>query len=424
MYLRVMAGVFELSNRKWICEGLPQSIEAEIKKKAKSPADEKRLRETALKKYARMQLDPGESIGVVTAQSLGEPGTQMTMRSFHFVGVGEMNVTLGLDRIIEILDVRRTPKTPAMQIYLKKPYNKDKNIAEKVANKIKQVPFDEIVDEFTLDLTSFTINAKLNPTELKMHGIKIKDLPLIMKNAAKGTTIKPLKESVTFASKDKDLKKLYKLKEKLKEIPVSGVNGVIDVLPVAKGNEYIVQTLGSNIIDVSKIDEVDESRVTSNDLYEVALVLGIEAARQTIINELVMVLNEEGMPVDLRHVMLVADAMCKTGDLRGITRHGITKEKKSVLARASFEVPLTHLIEAAVIGEEDHLTSVVENVMINQPIPVGTGLPELVVKVEPKKLEKAVKVAKKVVKKTAKKTVKPVAKTTDKTKKVAKKVKK
>ena len=108
--------------------------------------------------------------------------------------------------------------------------------------------------------------------------------------------------------------------------------------------------------------------------------MGIEAARRAIVDETMEILDKEGMLVDRRHIALMADIMTRDGTIKGVTRHGITKEKESVLARAAFEVPITHLVEASVRGETDNLTSVVENVMINQPVPIGTGLPELFIK--------------------------------------------
>jgi len=128
------------------------------------------------------------------------------------------------------------------------------------------------------------------------------------------------------------------------------------------------------------IDEVDETRTTTNDVFEVLNVLGVEAARQIIINEASKVIQDQGLDVDIRHIMLVADVMTNTGDVKGITRGGITGEKKSVLARASFETPMKHIVNASLIGEDDELNSVIENVMLNQPVPVGTGLPDLVAK--------------------------------------------
>ena len=121
---------------------------------------------------------------------------------------------------------------------------------------------------------------------------------------------------------------------------------------------------------------------------EIEQVLGIEAARQAIINEIFKVIESQGLNVDLRHIMLVADTMCISGTLKGITRYGVVSEKSSVLARASFETPIKHIINAALVGETDNLNSVVENVMINQPVPIGTGLPTLSVKQQTKGKEK------------------------------------
>ncbi len=172
----------------------------------------------------------------------------------------------------------------------------------------------------------------------------------------------------------------YKLKEKIKDMYIRGVKGITQVLPVKSDSEFIIITSGSNLKDVMQIDEVDETRTITNDVFEVLSVLGVEAARQVIINEATKVIEDQGLDVDIRHIMLVADAMTTTGNVKGITRGGITGEKKSVLARASFETPMKHLVHASLIGEEDELSSVIENVMLNQPVPVGTGLPGLVAK--------------------------------------------
>ncbi len=86
--------------------------------------------------------------------------------------------------------------------------------------------------------------------------------------------------------------------------------------------------------------------------------------------------------------MLVADTMCISGKLNGITRYGVVREKSSVLARASFETPIKHIVNASLVGEVDDLNSVVENVMLNQAVPVGTGLPGLRTRVIKENLRK------------------------------------
>jgi len=358
---------------EWINEEIPTQIKSQIKNKN----DVNELTE----RYHKMQLDPGEAVGVITAQSLGEPGTQMTMRTFHFVGVAELNVTLGLPRIIEILDARKEPKTPTMMIYLKSPHNKTYASADKIAQRIKQVVLDQISDEFVLDLINSKLLIKINKNLLKKHSLTMDVVVSIIKKV-KGINISSKAELITISAKDQDIKKLYKLKEKLRGLYISGISNITHVLAVEKNGEYAIQTSGSNLKKVIEIEEADENRVFTNNIAEILKILGIEAVRQSIVNEIMIVLDEEGLDVDIRHVMLIADTMCTTGDLKGITRHGIASQKQSVLARASFEIPLKHLIEASVIGEEDKLTSVVENIMINQPIPIGTGLPDLIVKMK------------------------------------------
>ena len=160
------------------------------------------------------------------------------------------------------------------------------------------------------------------------------------------------------------------------------------MLPVKREEEFVIITAGSNLADVLQLEEVDAYRTTTNNIFEIEQVLGIEAARQSIINEILKVIESQGLDVNVRHIMLVADTMCVSGSLKGITRYGVVSEKSSVLARASFETPIKHIINAALVGEVDNLNSVVENVMINQPVPIGTGLPNLAVKAPQKAKEK------------------------------------
>jgi len=177
---------------------------------------------------------------------------------------------------------------------------------------------------------------------------------------------------------------LYQLKEKSKDVHVKGIKGIIQVSPIFNGNEFVILCAGANLKDVLKTEDIDETRTTTNDIFMMADVLGIEAARQAIINEATNVIKQQGLDIDIRHIMFLADAMTNSGKIRGITRSGITAEKESVLARASFETPLKHIVNASLIGEEDHLNSVIENVMVNQVVPLGTGLPDLIAKMRQK----------------------------------------
>jgi DNA-directed RNA polymerase subunit A" len=374
--------------KNWLENQLPEDIQERIEKFAKenrlSKEAREKLEQKVLARYLEMQMTPGEAAGLVTAQSIGEPGTQMTLRTFHFIGVAELAVTLGLPRLIEIFDARKNPKTPSMHIYLKKPYCEEQAKAEKFASRLKEIPLSVFASEISLDLAKLILVITPDSAELARQGLSNDELVAAIGKYIKGIKIEREAGKIFLSMKEADLKKLYRLKEKIKEIPIIGVKGVKHILLAFKkeAGEYVVQTLGSNLKEILLMPEVDEARTTTNDLMEIADVLGIEAARQAIVNETQKVLNTQGMDVDIRHVELVADLMCVSGEIKGITRHGITSQKTSVLARASFEVPLKHFIDAATFGEVDPLNSVVENIIINQPVPVGTGLPGLAVKME------------------------------------------
>lgn len=333
--------------------------------------------------YDNALVEPGESVGLVAAESIGEPGTQMTLDTFHFAGVSEMNVTVGLPRIIEILDGRKKIKTPMMEIYLKSPYNKGKDI-KKIALSIKETKLKEVAEEFVIDIVNSNIEVKLDKDALKELAMTDVQLMKEIKNGMKSLTIKLKGDSliITPKGKEKDIKAVYLIKQKLKETYIKGIKDVTQVLPVKRKDEFVIVTAGTNLKKVLAMKEVDTTRTFCNDIFEIRKVLGIEAARQAVINEVFKVINNQGLNVDDRHIMLVADTMCFSTEIKGITRYGVVKDKASVLARASFETPIRHIIEAALIGEVDELNSVVENVMLNQPVPVGTGMPSLITKVK------------------------------------------
>ncbi|MFA6461806.1 MAG: DNA-directed RNA polymerase subunit A'' [Candidatus Woesearchaeota archaeon] len=368
-------------------EKLPPTVLAEIKETASSSLTKEQLTKmmaeiVAAYDYARVH--PGESVGLVSAESIGEPGTQMTLNTFHFAGVSEMNVTTGLPRIIEVFDARKEISTPTMEVYLKASHCKDLESVRKFAAKIKETTFGELVNEYSIDMFNQTLKVKFNKILLEDHGVSTKDIVKLLKLKAKGFNVDPTDEEILFTHKGKpeEVKEVYALKEKLVGVKIKGLKGIKQVLPVKRDEEFVILTSGTNLKDILGMEEVDPQRTICNDIYEIYEVLGIEAARQAIINEVYKVVESQGLNVNIRHVMLVSDIMCASGIVKGVTRYGVVSEKASVLARASFETPIKHLINAALEGEVDYLTSVVENVMINQPVPIGTGLPSLVTKMK------------------------------------------
>ena len=366
---------------------LPSKIIEEIRSslpKGISDAKLKKVVESVYEEYKNALVHPGEAVGVIAAESIGEPGTQMTLNTFHFAGVAEMNVTLGLPRIIEILDGRKELENPMMEIYLKKPYASGKKIEDlrHLALQIRETKLVDISTEFTINIGDFTIEIKLDREKMKEIDLTNSKAMDAISKQLKGYNIKDNKDLIILKSRSKEdtFNDAYKTKEKLKHITVKGIKGISQVLPVKREEEFVIITAGSNMAEVLQLEEVDSYRTTTNNIFEIEQVLGIEAARQAVINEIFKVIESQALNVDVRHIMLVSDTMCVSGTLKGITRYGIVSDKSSVLARASFETPIKHIINAALVGEVDNLDSVVENVMINQPVPIGTGLPSLAVK--------------------------------------------
>jgi DNA-directed RNA polymerase subunit A' len=323
-------------------------------------------------------ISPGEAIGIITAQSFGESSTQMVLWTFHHAGVAQMQITLGLPRLIEIFDARKTPSTPSMEVYLDRENNNEKD-ARIIAEKIKEIKLKEIISKVRIDFANKRIHIELDPRALKnvhagMHKI-------VERLKEKGFEVRAGDNSLSLSVEDRDFKAIYKLKEKLKETIISGVKGVSQVVIVARGRDFVILTSGSNLKEIIQVKGVDPERITSNDIHDVCNVLGVEAARQTIVNEINKVLETQGLNIDQRHLKLIADAMTSSGVVKGVTRMGIISDKASILARATFETPDKQFITATIQGGRDELTSVIENILLNQPIPVGTGLPGLLVQV-------------------------------------------
>lgn len=337
-----------------------------------------RIIEEVIKAYKMALVEPGEAVGTVAAQSIGEPGTQMTLRTFHYAGVAELNVTLGLPRLIEIVDARRNPSTPMMTIYLEEEYRHSEEKAREIAQKIEMTKIENVARNVEIDLVNRRILIVLDPELMRNKGVKVEEVAERLKKLKKGEVV--VEDNIIYVErKTEKLPELQRLLEKIRNLQIKGIKGITRVIirKIKETNEYVLYTEGSNLAEVIKVPGVDFTRTKTNNIHEIAEVLGIEAARNIIIEEAMGVLEEQGLDVDIRHIMLVADLMTATGEVKQIGRHGVSGEKPSVFARAAFEVTVKHLLEASLRGEQDVLRGVAENVIIGQEIPLGTGSLEL-----------------------------------------------
>ncbi len=328
--------------------------------------------------YDRAHVEAGEAVGTVAAQSVGEPGTQMTMRTFHYAGVTELNVTLGLPRLIEIVDARKDIATPTMDIYFDEERRNDEEFVRTLANQIGKSTINDILKDFNLNYGTMEVEAILDSKKIEEKRLDREEIDAIIEKTFKKAVINGDDIVISSAKSDKsdskfEIRELRLLADKVRDLQISGIKGIGKVIIRKDDKEWIIHTEGSNLKEILDMDGIDHVRTTTNNIHEIGEVLGIEAARQSIINEAQNTLSEQGLSVDVRHIMLVADIMTSEGHVKSIGRHGISGEKSSVLARAAFEETGKHLLNASIRGEVDDLTGIIENIIIGQPIPLGTG---------------------------------------------------
>jgi DNA-directed RNA polymerase subunit A" len=376
-YKMIRAEINKLLKNHFLPISIIDGIVELAAKDKKLEAKLKNIVEKALEEYTKNLIDPTEACGMIGAQSIGEPGTQMTMRTFHYAGVAEINVTLGLPRLIEIVDARSSPSTPMMNIYLRDEYRVNPDLAKEIANKIEITRLTDVAD-IEMDLVNITISIKPNKKTMEKKGIAIDEL-LERVQSVRKLSAKIEKETVKVMLDEPGYKVLQNTSETLKNLKIKGIDGIKRVIIRKEPNEgYVIYSEGSNLKEVLNIEGVDPYRTTTNDIHAVARELGIEAARNMIIQEANATLSEQGLNVDLRHIMLVADVMTADGTVRAIGRHGVSGEKSSVLSRAAFEITVNHLLLASQRGESDELNGVAENIIVGQPVNLGTGAIELV----------------------------------------------
>ncbi|RLM67347.1 DNA-directed RNA polymerase subunit A'' [Halorubrum sp. Atlit-8R] len=334
-------------------------------------------------RYEQTRVDPLDPVGTVSAQSIGEPGTQMTMNTFHYAGVAEIDVTQGLPRLIELVDARKTPDTPMMTVHLDGEYATDREKAHEVVWSIEATRILALGDVST-NVADMLVRIDLNDDTLLERWPTHSDATEVAEIIAEtiedslGVETRQAGTVIEFGPNEPSYRELLQLVERLREIVFKGIEEIERVVirkeEIDGDEEFVLYTEGSAFGDTLDIEGVDASRTTCNNIHEIYRNLGVEAARETIIDETKNTLEEQGLDdVNVRHLMLVADIMTNNGEIESIGRHGISGNKDSVLARAAFEVTVNHLLDAAIHGEYDDLDGVIENVIAGKPISMGTG---------------------------------------------------
>ncbi|MEM4867870.1 MAG: DNA-directed RNA polymerase subunit A'', partial [Ignisphaera sp.] len=272
-------------------------------------------------------IEPGEPVGIVAAQSIGEPSTQMTLRTFHYAGVRELNVTLGLPRLIELVDAKKVPSTPLTYVYLEEPYKYDRDKAIEIARRIELTKLINVASKIDIDLATNTAIISLDPEMLNDKGLSIDEVIQALKKHIKKAEVlisneNPYDVMIQFEEPINPLK-VEKIRDRILNVKLKGIKNINKVIIQKRGNEYVLVCEGSNLKELMNTEGIDYRRIRTNNIKEVEEVLGIEAARALLIEEIANVLEEQGLEVDIRHIMLLADMMTRTGTIRQIGRHGV-----------------------------------------------------------------------------------------------------
>lgn len=334
-------------------------------------------------KKNRFLVNYGEPVGMLAAQSIGEPGTQMILRTFHYAGIEATIATSGLPRIVELVDARKKPATPVTYIYLNGAAKNSFDKAEQVAKRINEINMGSItrraIESFSKGMIKFVLDEQalmaneLTPQQVAQKLGKIMELKTKVDND--GDIIVKLKTT--------KLSEIRATNVRIMKKTIQGVEGAGKaILQRGKNEEFYIIAAGSNVAGLIDVEGIDKERLYTNDVFAMYNLFGVEAARNTIVHELKRTLDEQGIDVDERHIMLVADAMTYGGMVKGVGRHGLSGQKNSVFAKAAYEETVKHLVNAAAFGEIDPMKGVTENILVGKQIPVGTGSVKLAIKKE------------------------------------------
>ncbi|MGC9310824.1 MAG: hypothetical protein ACP5E4_03840 [Candidatus Aenigmatarchaeota archaeon] len=332
----------------------------------------KKLKERLDYIISKAKFEPGEALGIITAQSLSEPATQMTMRAYHFAASAGIQMSLGLPRLIEIFDLRKNIDD-VITCYLEE---NSEDAAKRIAGEIVESDLEDVLNTISFDLANSYIEISLDNKALKSLNLTPDIVVEKIRKSTKKHGVEYM-EGKLIMDKIETYSDYRVLKEKLLKLHIGGIKGVSESFIINAEGEWIVQARGGNFKKILAIEGIDTTKTFTTNIKDMADVFGIEAARALIVKELRKTLDQQGVDVDERYIGLVSDDMCLKGDVRAVGRYGLMKTKKSILARMNFEETIKVLFNAAIANKKDNLNTMMANLMIGQLCPAGTGTVKL-----------------------------------------------
>lgn len=369
------------------------------------------LTEEIVKQYNMAKVNAGEVVGIITAQSIGERQTQMTLDTFHSAGAALKTVITGVPRFSELLSATKNPKSVVTHVHTTKKYSTINEIRNTIGSSLPFVKIGDVlcsVHEEGLDraewYTGYEMIYGTRHHEYTRHVTLELDVSKLFTNRIELDVVASHIEeytdlvcvySPTFLGRidvyiDTHNIQSDKIAEyitttvipNLKEVRINGIEGITDVYYENKCGEWMMETAGSNLTKMFNHEGIDTTKTVSNDMWEIVNVLGIEAGREFLVNEFMDTISSDGTYVNKCHIELLVDTMTFGGGIMSVSRYGQRLSKCGPLARASFEESFSNLIKAGVTGEVENLTSVSSSIIVGKLASCGTGTFDVLVDFE------------------------------------------
>ena len=297
-----------------------------------------RFMDSCLDKYLRGKLEPGTAVGAICAQSIGEPATQMTLKTFHFAGVASMNITQGVPRIGELINATKAISTPIITAALMD--GSSANTARAVKMRVEKSTLSQICEylDSVVRPDEVYVKIKLDRRRIRLLRLNVNE-ESVEKAIIEGLKIKTGRVRIiddgVLAVEPKNLSELWSLREALCDVIVSGIKNIKRAAIRVDAGQHYLMIEGVGLREVMATYGVNPNKSYSNNVLEMAACLGVEAGRTTIIKEIKETMSNHGISIDERHLKLLADTMTYRGEVLGITRFGLAKMKECALMLAS-----------------------------------------------------------------------------------------
>lgn len=397
------------------CNRIRKDIESSLRNVCIYPEKIPDLKRRIIEQYHQSQVHPGDSVGILTAQSIGERQTQLSLDSFHSTGITNATVVTGVPRFNELVNCTQHPKNVMTKILLKYPYTSLHHVRSHVNPRLKHITMKDILDRFKIhpkrqirdvwyrvskllynkrNTYRFCIRCFFDTSLLYVHRITLEYISTIIERKYNDVLciwspthygiVDIWYDHTMITTNEKlpvyDRHFLYiheHIIPELEKLYIQGIEGITNTnyVPLENGR-WMVEAQGFNLKRILSMDYVDSTKTISNHIWEMFRTLGIEAVRTFLIHEFHQVISVDSY-INSRHIELLVDVMLFTGTISSISRYGVHKNQSGALSKCSFEESLDQILKAGIYGEKEHIIGVSGAIICGKLSNVGTGMCDL-----------------------------------------------